>query len=121
VIQELGSTDERNFDDDDRQRVDELAPKVAAFREETQNAWTRWRNCANARAKSGSKIPSRTSSGRLSTSGATSGSTLEELERACVHAKPVDEPVEAHLADLFDYFNWRLEGWDHYPVQASSS
>jgi len=116
VIQELGSTDERNFDDDDRQRVDELAPKVAAFREETQNAWTRWRNCANARAKSGSKIPSRTSSGRLSTSGATRWiDALEELERACEeYAKPVDEPVEAHLADLFDYFNWRLKGSDHY-------
>jgi len=26
----------------------------------------------------------------------------------------VDEPVEAHLADLFDYFNWRLKGSDHY-------
>jgi len=40
---------------------------------------------------------------------------LEELERACEeYAKPVDEPVEAHLADLFDYFNWRLKGSDHY-------
>jgi hypothetical protein len=40
---------------------------------------------------------------------------LEELEHACEeYAKPTDEPVEAHLADLFDYFNWRLKGSDHY-------
>jgi len=40
---------------------------------------------------------------------------LEELEHACEeYAKSSDEPVEAHLADLFDYFNWRLKGSDHY-------
>ncbi len=40
---------------------------------------------------------------------------LGELEHACEeYAKPSDEPVEAHLADLFDYFNWRLKGSDHY-------
>jgi hypothetical protein len=40
---------------------------------------------------------------------------LDELEHACEeYAKPTDEPVEAHLADLFDYFNWRLKGSDHY-------
>ena len=36
VLQELGSTDERDFDDEARERVAELAPKVAAFREETR-------------------------------------------------------------------------------------
>jgi hypothetical protein len=35
VIQELGSTSEREFNDDARQRVRDLAPKVAAFREMT--------------------------------------------------------------------------------------
>jgi len=40
---------------------------------------------------------------------------LKDLEHACEqYAKPTDEPVEAHLADLFDYFNWRLKGSDHY-------
>jgi len=54
--------------------------------------------------------------------GVTSGWTLEELEHACEeYAKSSDEPVEAHLADLFDYFNWRLKGSDHYPVRASFS
>ena len=40
---------------------------------------------------------------------------LEDLEEACKeYAKPTDEPVEAHLGDLFNYFNDRLKGSDHY-------
>jgi len=35
VIQELGSTSERKFDDDDRERLASCFPKVAAFRKET--------------------------------------------------------------------------------------
>jgi len=116
VMQELGSTSEREFDDDDRELLSELAPKVAAFREETAkrietlerlreindeewfqdtfsdnfwNAVNEWRN--------------------------EWVDALGELERACEeYAKPSDEPVEAHLGDLFDYFNWRLKGSDHY-------
>ena len=40
---------------------------------------------------------------------------LAELETACeAYAQPTSEPVEAHLYDLFEYFNWRLKGSDHY-------
>jgi hypothetical protein len=39
---------------------------------------------------------------------------LEDLEGACeAYGKPADEPVEAHLADLFSYFG-RLTGSTHY-------
>jgi len=116
VIQELGSTDERNFDDDDRQRVDELAPKVAAFREETQK---RVDSLAELREREGEKWFKDTFSDKFWEAVDEWRDewidALEELERACEeYAKPVDEPVEAHLADLFDYFNWRLKGSDHY-------
>ena len=40
---------------------------------------------------------------------------LADLETACeAYAQPTSEPVEAHLYDLFEYFNWRLKGSDHY-------
>jgi hypothetical protein len=40
---------------------------------------------------------------------------LSELEYACEqYGKPSDEPVEAHLADLFDYFSRDLKGSDYH-------
>ena len=116
VLQELGSTNERDFDDDDRERVDELAPKVAAFREETAE---RIEMMAELREQKGEEwfedkfSPSfweKVNEWRDEWLDA-----LSELEHACEeYAKPIDEPVEAHFADLFDYFNWRLKGSDHY-------
>jgi len=116
VIQELGSTTERDFDDEDRQRVEELAPKVAAFREETRK---RVDTLAELREREGEKWFKDTFSDKFWEAVDEWRDewidALEELERACEeYAKPVDEPVEAHLADLFDYFNWRLKGSDHY-------
>ncbi|MFC4552430.1 BREX-5 system adenine-specific DNA-methyltransferase PglX [Halorussus sp. GCM10023401] len=116
IIQELGSTDERDFDDEDRQRVEELAPKVAIFREETRE---RVDALAELREREGETWFKDTFSDKFWEAVDEWRDewldALEELERACKeYAKPVDEPVEAHLADLFSYFNWRLKGSDHY-------
>jgi hypothetical protein len=116
VLQELGSTDERDFDDEDRQRVEELAPKIAAFREETRK---RVDALAELRERKGEAWFQETFSDNFWNAvdewREEWVDALEELEYACEeYAKPVDEPVEAHLADLFDYFNWRLKGSDHY-------
>jgi hypothetical protein len=116
VLQELGSTNERNFDDDDRKRVDELAPKVAVFREETAE---RIEMMAELREQKGEEWFEDTFSPsfweKVNEWRDEWLDALTELERACEeYAKPTDEPVEAHLADLFDYFNWRLKGSDHY-------
>ncbi|WP_423751512.1 BREX-5 system adenine-specific DNA-methyltransferase PglX [Salinirarus marinus] len=116
VIQDLGSTDERAFDDEDRRRVEELAPKVAAFREETRE---RVETLAILRDRNSEDWFQDTFSDNFWNAVDEWREewidALEELERACEeYARPVDEPVEAHLADLFDYFNWRLKGSDHY-------
>ncbi|WP_435066699.1 BREX-5 system adenine-specific DNA-methyltransferase PglX [Haloplanus sp. C73] len=116
VIQDLGSVDERDVGAETRALASELAPKVAAFREATRErvetlaelherkgeAWFRdafsdtfWRTVDEERAEW--------------------LDALAELEGACeAYAKPADEPVAAHLADLFDYFHRRLKGSDHY-------
>ena len=116
VMQELGSTSERNFDDDDRERVSELSTKVATFRKETAE---RIETLAELRAMNGEEWFQDTFSDgfwdKVDEWRDEWLDALEELEHACkAYAKPSDEPVEAHLADLFDYFNWRLKGSDHY-------
>ncbi|MUV48485.1 BREX-5 system adenine-specific DNA-methyltransferase PglX [Haloarcula sp. CBA1122] len=116
VLQELGSTSERDFDDGDRERVDELAPKVAAFREETA---ARIETLERLREVNGEEWFQDTFSDgfwdKVDEWRDEWLDALGELEHACEeYAKPSDEPVEAHLADLFDYFNWRLKGSDHY-------
>ncbi len=116
VIQELGSTDERDFDDDDRQLIEDLAPKVTTFREETRE---RVDTLTELRERKGEAWFQETFSDNFWNAVDEWREewidALGELERACEeYAKPVDESVEAHLADLFDYFNWRLKGSDHY-------
>ncbi len=116
VMQELGATTAREFDDDDRERVSELAPKVAAFREETAE---RIATLERLRERNGEDWFQDTFSDgfwdKVDEWRDEWLDALEELERACeAYAKPSDEPVDAHLADLFDYFNWRLKGSDHY-------
>ncbi|WP_430506173.1 BREX-5 system adenine-specific DNA-methyltransferase PglX [Haloparvum sp. PAK95] len=116
IIQDLGSVDEREFDESDRTLVEDLAPKVAAFREETRE-----------RVDTLAELHERKSSAWFKDTFSEKFwetvdewrdewlDALAELEGACeAYAKPTDEPVEAHLADLFDYFNWRLKGSDHY-------
>jgi len=116
AIKDLGSVSERQFDDADRQRVEELAPKVAAFREETRD---RVETLAELHEQKGEAWFKDTFSDKFwETVNEWRDEWLDalaELEHACeAYAKPTDEPVEAHLADLFDYFTWRLKGSDHY-------
>jgi type I restriction-modification system DNA methylase subunit len=116
VMQELGSTSERNFNEDDRDLAEELAPKVAAFREETAE---RIDTLKQLRERNGEEWFQDTFSDNFWDAVDEWRDewldALDELEHACEeYAKPSDEPVEAHLADLFDYFNWRLKGSDHY-------
>ena len=116
VLQELGSTDERDFDDEDRERVADLAPKVAAFREETRQ---RVETLADLRERKSDEWFRETFSNNFWNAVDEWRDewldALADLERACeAYGRPSDEPVEAHLADLFDYFSWRLKGSDHY-------
>ena len=115
-MQELGRTTKRDFDDEYRQLVEELAPKVAAFREETAR---RLETLSELRERKGEAWFKDTFSpgfwDKIAEWREEWLDALSELEHACAeYAKPSDEPVEAHLADLFDYFNWRLKGSDHY-------
>jgi hypothetical protein len=116
VLQDLGSVDEREFDESNRALVEDLAPKVAAFRGETRervdtlaelherkdSAWFK----DTFSEKFWETVDKRRDEWR---------DALAELEDACkAYAQPTEEPVEAHLGDLFDYFSWRLKGSDHY-------
>jgi hypothetical protein len=116
VLQDLGSTSPRDFLKEDRQLVEELAPKVATFREEARE---RVDTLAELHEhKSEAWFQDTFSDNFWSTVDDWREEwidALEELERACEeYAKPVDESVEPHLADLFGYFNRRLKGSDHY-------
>jgi len=116
VLQTLGSPDERDFNDDDRQHIEELAPKVAAFRKETRK---RVETLVELRELKGDKWFQDTFSDNFWNAVDEWREewidALHELERACEeYAKPATEPVEAHLFDLFVYFNERIKGSDHY-------
>jgi hypothetical protein len=116
VLQDLGSTNERDFDDEGRRQVTDLAPKVATFREETRE---RVATLAELRERKSEAWFRNTFSENFWNAVDEWREewidALEELETACeAYAEPADEPVAAHLADLFDYFGWRLKGSDHY-------
>jgi hypothetical protein len=116
VMQEIGSTHKRAFNDKTRRLAKALAPKVAAFREETAQ---RIDELDELRKKKGTDWFEDTFSDgfwdKVKKWEDEWLDALDELEHACKeYAKPREEPVEAHLADLFDYFNWRLKGSDHY-------
>ena len=116
VMQELGSTNKRDFNSNAREYASELAPKVAAFREETAE---RIETLAKLYKRNDEEWFQDTFTGNF-------WNTIEEwreewldalsdLQHACEeYAKPSDEPVEPHLADLFDYFSQRLKGSDYH-------
>jgi type I restriction-modification system DNA methylase subunit len=116
VVQNLASVDEREFDESDRALVENLAPKVAAFREETRE---RVDTLAELHERKDSAWFKDTFSEKFwETVDEWRDEwfdALAELEGACeAYTKPTNKPVEAHLADLFGYFNRRLKGSDHY-------
>jgi len=116
VVQELGSVEEREFDESDRKLVEDLAPKVAAFRKETRE---RIDTLAELHERKDSTWFKDTFSEKFwETVDEWRDEWLDalaELEDACkAYTKPTNEPVEAHLADFFDYFSRRIKGSDHY-------
>jgi hypothetical protein len=116
TLQELSSTSDRSLDTEDRNLLQELAPKVRVFRRETAQ---RIDTVEELRDRNDDDwFEDHFSPGfwdKVQKWRKEWLDALAELERACEeYAKPADEPVEAHLADLFDYFNWRLKGSDHY-------
>jgi len=116
AMKELVGTNECDFNADDRELVQELAPKVATFRDETAE---RIDTLEELRERNNEDWFKDTFSDKFWDTVDEWRDEwldgLDELERACEeYAKPSDEPVEAHLADLFDYFNRRLKGSDHY-------
>jgi len=116
AMQALGSPSEREMSEERREELRALAHKVAAFRRETED---RLEALTELREEKGEEWFQDTFSpgfwNKVTEWDDEWLDALEELERACAaYAKPAKEPVEAHLADLFDYFNWRLKGSDHY-------
>ena len=117
ILQELASTNERDFDAETRERCEDLAPKLKAFRTETAR---RIEAMTQLRDKKGEKWFKDTFSdkfweNKIEKWGDEWIDALEELERACeAYSTSTDQPVEAHLADLFDYFDWRLKGTDSF-------
>jgi hypothetical protein len=115
-LQDLGDKKERGFEDKHRETASSLESKVREFRKETgkrldalvdlhemkDDAWFEdtfspsfWEKVDEHRKEW--------------------IEALVTLEDACkAYSKPTDQPVEAHLADLFDYFDWQLKGSDHY-------
>ncbi|WP_254526161.1 BREX-5 system adenine-specific DNA-methyltransferase PglX [Natrinema caseinilyticum] len=116
VMQELGSTHERDFDAEDRELANELSRKVNVFCDETRE---RVETLAQLHEHQSTSWFKETFSDKFWETveewRAEWIDALDDLECACqAYAKPSDESVEAHLADLFDYFNDRLKGSDHY-------
>ncbi|MHC3438954.1 BREX-5 system adenine-specific DNA-methyltransferase PglX [Natrialbaceae archaeon A-gly3] len=116
VLQDLSDTTERDLEADHRELAADLGPKVAQFREETETRLEALDELRELKSEAwfedtfSPKFWEAVEEWRDEWIDA-----LEDLEHACEeYAKPTDEPVEAHLADLFDYFNWRLKGSDHY-------
>jgi type I restriction-modification system DNA methylase subunit len=116
VLQDLSATTNREFDEANRRLAETLAKKVDRFREETErrvavldtlyemtgDEWfedrfspTFWSKVQELRHEW--------------------LATLTDLTEACEeYASPTTEPVEAHLADLFEYFTRRTKGSGHY-------
>ncbi len=114
VMQELGSATEREFSTESREKLQTLASKVAAFRKETED---RLEAIDTLQKRKDEEWFQNTFSdgfwNKVQEWDDEWLDALTELEYAC-EAYASTEPVEAHLADLFNYFNWRLKGSDHY-------
>jgi hypothetical protein len=116
AVREISREEERDLSDEHRELADSLADKVREFREETKKRLDTLDDLRDMMTEN--EFEETFSPGfwdKVNEWRDEWIDALEDLERACEeYAKPNDEPVEAHLYDLFDYFNWRLKGSDHY-------
>ena len=115
AIADLASDAPRDFDDADRDRATELKADVAQFREDTQARLTALDRLYEIKDDEWFEDTfSPTFWESVQEEREEWVGALEDLEAACdAYAAASDEPVEAHLADLFDYFD-QLKGSDHY-------
>ncbi len=116
VIQDLNDVTERNLNIKHQNIADNLAPKVNTFRKETKVRLQALDNLRHMKSEEwfedtfSPKFWNQVQKWRNEWIDA-----LEDLEYACEeYSQPANKPVEPHLADLFNYFNWRLKGSDHY-------
>jgi hypothetical protein len=117
VLQEVGSVTRRSLDDETRERCENLAPKVATFRKETAQRIEAMAKLREEKGKEWFKdaFSDKFWENKIEEWGYEWIDALDELEQACnAYSSPTDEPVEAHLADLFEYFDWRLKGTDSF-------
>ncbi|WP_135304843.1 BREX-5 system adenine-specific DNA-methyltransferase PglX [Haloarcula amylovorans] len=115
-LQALGDTSKRDFADEYQDLASMLELKVRRFRKDTENrldALIELREMKEDDWFEDTFSPSFWE--KVDEWRGEWIDALETLEDACVaYSKPTNQPVEAHLADLFDYFNSRLKGSDHY-------
>ena len=116
VLQDLSTPTQRNFTEEQRSLSSSLSNKVENFREETERRLAALDKLRDN--KSEDWFEDTFSPGfwdKVQEWRDEWIDALSELERACdAYSQPADEPVPAHLADLFGYYNDRLMGSDHY-------
>ncbi len=112
---ELSSEHPRDWDEEMQSRAEELAPKVAEFRERTEERLTTLDELVDEMEPDEFEDTfSPTFLERVNENRDEWIEALKDLEEACqVYSKSPDQPVEAHLYDLFKYFD-DLVGSTHY-------
>lgn len=115
-LRELARPRPRDWTEEDRALAKDLGPKVARFRERLEERLTTldqlWETATEAWLED---TFSPTFRDRVQDNRGEWVDALEDLETACeAYARPPDEPVEAHLYDLFVYYHDKLIGSNHY-------
>jgi hypothetical protein len=115
TLQELAETSSSEIDDDDRDVAARLAETVAEFRAETKDRLETLDELRELRSQEW--FEDTFSPSFWEQVEANRGEwidALDDLETACeTYSRPTNEPVDAHLADLFEYIDDVL-GSDHY-------
>ncbi|MWV39599.1 BREX-5 system adenine-specific DNA-methyltransferase PglX [Natrialba sp. INN-245] len=115
VALELGSEHPRDWDDEMQSLTGELAPKVAEFRYRTEKRLETLDQLVNEMDPGEFEdLFSPTFLERVNENRDEWIDALQDLETACMaYSKDENQPVEAHLYDLFPYFD-DLVGSTHY-------
>ena len=114
TIRELGEDNPRDWNEEDQEMVEELVPKVREFRTRTKK---RLKTLDALREEEDDWLEdmfSPTFFDRVDENREEWIDALQDLEKACKeYGKDSSEPVEAHLYDLFVYFQ-DIVGSTHY-------
>ena len=110
----LAEASPRDRDDEERETAEEAANLVAEFREETERKLETVDSLKDAGVDMEEKFAS-SFYDNVQEQRDEWIDALEDLEHVCEeYAKPNDEPVEAHLYDLFNYYVDDLKGSSHF-------